>query len=265
MIWQVEVFAINCRLELIQVKQIYKYLDFDYPDASGTRTGKLLNDQAVKEENARKALSILDSQKKQNLIKCFKENYIIFPISGEDASPVSWFHKNLNSQFLKPKPSADSRRLLAQAPAQPPSPQSFGDKTPGPKHTAPTPADKFFVPIHGPPAKNGGGGSESDTAAGNGSNSHSHTTIVVVVVVTALVTFFVALCLFIWCRKAFGGGSKLEHKDDRPLLSLSLSDASGTSFLKYLVLKFKFRYALGSLILISCGKFFRFFTQKLDL
>ncbi|XP_057528393.1 formin-like protein 5 isoform X2 [Amaranthus tricolor] len=225
----VEVLAINCRLELIQVKQIYKYLDFSNPDASGTRTGKRLNDQAVKEENARKAISILDSQKRQNLIKCFKENYIIFPISGEDASPVSWFHKKPNSQFLKLTHSVDSRRLLAQAPAQSPSPQSFGAKIPGPKHTAPTPADNFFNPIPVPPAKNGGGDSESDTAAGNGSNSHSHTTIVVAVIVTALVTFFVALCLFICCRKAFGGGSKLEHKDDRPLLSLSLSDAIGSS------------------------------------
>ncbi|XP_057540334.1 formin-like protein 5 [Amaranthus tricolor] len=224
----VEVLASSCSLELIHLKQTYKDIGFCNPDASGKRTEKCSIDQTVTEEDVWRVLGILDSQKMKSIINCFRENYIITPISGEDANPVSWFRKHLDYSFLKLNPTADSRRLLAQAPAGPPSPQSAGGKSSG-KRKAPPPVDKFFIPIPVLPTKNGGGDSEPVTTTGNGSKNNNHTTIVVAVVVTALVTFVAALCLFLCCRKAFGGGSNLEHKDDRPLLSLSLSEASGSS------------------------------------
>lgn len=245
-----EVLAISCRLELIHVNQIYKHLGYKYnkPDASGARTEPILNGQAaLTEEIVRKAVSILEPQKKNNLFKCFREHYLISPISGEEFSPIGWFHKNLNSKFLKLKPTADSRRLLAEAPslspspspspALAPSPRSSGAKRSAPKRKAPPPVDGFSVPILIPE-------SESDSTTDNGSNDHNRTTIVVAVVVTACVTFFAALIIFCCCRKAFGGGSKQEIKDDRPLLSLSSSDftAHGIIHLKYSLQSSNFIY-----------------------
>ncbi|KAL2920986.1 Formin-like protein 5 [Bienertia sinuspersici] len=234
----VEILANSCRLELIHVNQIYKDLGFSDPDTSGVGTEKSLNNQAaVTKDNVRKALSILEPQKKKSLFKCFRENYLISPVSGEEASPVSWFHKNLASKLLKLKPIADSRRLLAEAPrsARAPSPRSSGTKPPGSKRKAPPPADKFVIPMpvpnSSPVKRNRGDGSVSNSSADNNDEGHSQTTIIVAVVVTAFVTFFAALVLFFCCRKAFGGGPKLEHKDDRPLLSLSMSgdSANGSS------------------------------------
>lgn len=224
----VEVLAISCRLELLHVNQIYGDLGFNNPDASVARTGKNLNNQVFTKENVRKALSVLEPQKRKNLFKCFRENYLISPISGEDVSPVSWLYKNLDTQFPKLKPTADSRRLLAEAPSRAPSPRSSRSKGSGSKHKSPPPEDKFSIPFHVPDSPPGAD-SESDSAADNGSSGHSETTIIAVVVVTAVVTFLAALILFLCCRKALGGGSKLEHKDDRPLLSLSLSDQTASS------------------------------------
>uniref|UniRef100_A0A803MGY8 Formin-like protein n=1 Tax=Chenopodium quinoa TaxID=63459 RepID=A0A803MGY8_CHEQI len=86
----VEVLAISCRHELIHVNQIYKGLGFTEPDASGSKTGKILNSQALTENNVRKALSIIEPQKKNNIFKCFRDNFQISPISGEDASQVAF-------------------------------------------------------------------------------------------------------------------------------------------------------------------------------
>ncbi|GMH05697.1 hypothetical protein Nepgr_007537 [Nepenthes gracilis] len=52
--------------------------------------------------------------------------------------------------------------------------------------------------------------------------------VIVAIVITAVAVFFISAILFLFCCKAFRKGSGYEHKDDRPLLGLSLSDSAGS-------------------------------------
>ncbi|KAL9236362.1 hypothetical protein vseg_011042 [Gypsophila vaccaria] len=228
----VEVLENNCRLELIHLKRIYEDFGFRIPEAPRTTIGKRIRDQALPKENVQKALSVLDPQIKESLYKCLNDNYVVFPVSGEDVGPVDWLQKHLGNILHRSYPTANSRRQLAEAPAPAPKPARASSprpsSRPGPKRKAPTPPDTFVIPISVPRASP----SLNQDAADGGSdatenhNSSSQTTVIVAVVCTAVVTFLVATILFLCCRKAFGGGSGPDHKDDRPLLRLSMSEYS---------------------------------------
>ncbi|KAK9673987.1 hypothetical protein RND81_12G203400 [Saponaria officinalis] len=230
----VEILENNCRLELIHLKRIYEDFGFTIPEAPRTTTGKRIRDHALPKVDVQKALSILDPQIKQSLYKCLSDNYVVSPVSGEDLGHVDWLQKHLGNILHTSDPTVNSRRQLAEAPSPSPkparasSPRPSSRNRPGSKRKAPPPADTFLIPI---PVPRASPSLDKDTADGGSDttgdhHSNSQTTIIVAVVCTAVVTFIVAAILFLCCRKAFGGGTGLDHKDDSPLLRLSMSEYS---------------------------------------
>ncbi|KAG5255128.1 formin protein [Salix suchowensis] len=110
-----------------------------------------------------------------------------------------------------------------------PSPSPAPDLAPSPASTpnpSPSPQEPFFPHLTPPspreisPAGQISGPIEPD----NGKNNHK--TIVFAVVVTAGVTFVVAALFFLLCNKVCRRGPGARRNDERPLLSLSLSDYS---------------------------------------
>ncbi|KAH9610961.1 hypothetical protein KSS87_002501 [Heliosperma pusillum] len=205
----VEALVNNCKRELIHVKRIYEDLVLHIPQTLSTTTSKSIHDQALSEQNVQKVLSILDPQIKERLHRCLRENYDLSTISSTNMRPVGWLQKNPRHLLPTSNLRADSRRQLAEE--QP--------------RKSPPEVDTFVIPIPVPKA------SPSDTADGGSDTTKDHqsdgqTTIILAVVVTAVATSLVSVILFLCCHKALGGGSGLERKDDRPLLSLSMSDNS---------------------------------------
>ncbi|KAK4484412.1 hypothetical protein RD792_006991 [Penstemon davidsonii] len=70
--------------------------------------------------------------------------------------------------------------------------------------------------------------SENDSDVKPTSEKSSNEVVIIAVTITACVTFIFALLLFICCRKCCGNGSGRSRNDERPLLSLSLSDYSSS-------------------------------------
>ncbi|KAJ6752200.1 hypothetical protein OIU85_002605 [Salix viminalis] len=125
--------------------------------------------------------------------------------------------------------SSQSPRPSASAGSPSPSPSPAPDLAPSPASTpnpSPSPQEPFFPHLTPPspreisPAGQISGPIEPD----NGKNNHK--TIVFAVVVTAGVTFVVAALFFLLCNKVCRRGPGARRNDERPLLSLSLSDYS---------------------------------------
>ncbi|KAJ8435493.1 hypothetical protein Cgig2_033232 [Carnegiea gigantea] len=223
----VEELAVNCRLELIYLKRIYEDLCFNIPNAPGTGTRKTSNEQTImEEENTKKAFSMLHPQIKQNLFKCVRESCVVHSNYGEDVNPSSWRHEQLESILQKSNPTIEPRMHPAEAipPSRLPSPASLyrlsGRRHPSLKVNAPlTSGDMLSVHIRAD--------SEPKVAPGDHMKA-----IIISCVVTALSTLSLATILFVCCRKVLDGGSGVDSKDEKPLLSLSMTEYSSTGSLE---------------------------------
>lgn len=238
-----QVLAASCRVELVRLKQIYEDLGLGIHNAPSINTQAAPDDQALAEEEVKKAFRNLHPLIKESLFRCLRENHHTHPVSGEDVSPGSWYRKNLESLLPKSNTAAGSRRYLAEAPS--PSESSAPSPAPG---ISPAPAksvkaseskggskgkdshsgDEFVIPIpipKTPPGKEKGGVDSISNAKSDNKGGGSHTTLIIAIAATAAATFVIAILLFICCRKACGGAADSEHKDDRPLLSLSMSES----------------------------------------
>lgn len=253
-----EVLAANCGLELRHLKQVYEDLGFSVHHTPSTHTISL-DDQALVEENVKRALSNVHPQIKESLFKCLCENRHIRPVSGQDGVPGNLYQKNLESVLLK----ANSRRYMAEAPSPRKSSGSTKSRAPAPakspasaKSPAPAPSrasaksdkesgskgspskdkdkakgkdtgDELVIPIpvDGKDKDSEGSGSKSN-AESDDKSGHSSTTLIIAMAATAGAVVVVVILLVICCRKCCGKSAGSEHKDDRPLLSLSMSDYS---------------------------------------
>lgn len=225
------------------MKRIYEDLGLGIHNAPSINTQAAPDDQALAEEEVKKALRNLHPLIKESLFRCLRESHHTHPVSGEDVSPGSWYQKNLESLLPKSNTAAGSRRYLAEAPS--PSESSAPSPAPG---ISPAPAksvraseskggskgkdshsgDEFVIPIpipKAPPGKEKGGADSRSNAKSDNKGGGSHTTLIIAIAATAGATFVIAILLFICCRKACGGAADSEHKDDRPLLSLSMSES----------------------------------------
>ncbi|GAB2284642.1 hypothetical protein Dimus_019094 [Dionaea muscipula] len=215
----------KCRLELIKLKEVYAGLGFSTLDISGIFDGDTPVEQALTQENVQKALTILQSLVGKNPLDCLREEYIVLPVSGEEVSSTKWYLEHLKPLFSKLDTSTDLRQHLArellERTAKPPSSApSRGSSSSHSSRPASPPAP--------PPPK-------SSSVKKSNSQSSNHEAVVTAVVVTAVLTFFISVVLFLCCRKAFRKGSGFDYKDDRPLLSLSLSESLGSSGKPYVV------------------------------
>ncbi|CAJ1978720.1 unnamed protein product [Sphenostylis stenocarpa] len=134
----------------------------------------------------------------------------------------------------EPSPAPSSEP--SPAPSSGPSPAPSSEPSPAPSPHAPTPhhlpgllqpsfAPTSFFPKLTPPAASDISAPPSSDILKQENNHSNKKTVVLAVVITALVTFIAAALLFLcWSRYRKTGHVRLN--DDRPLLSLSMSDYS---------------------------------------
>ncbi|XP_062077835.1 formin-like protein 5 [Humulus lupulus] len=237
---------LNCKLDLIHLKEAVKVPDLGLPDEIPSNfNGFNPEIWSLAKENIQKTISFLHPQVKQTLLDCLQKHNLLFRVSGEEVGSKIWYPKYLESLFPRdyvPRRvlAFESLQSIAGAPAPAPAVES-PLPSPGPalspsqlpsSDPPASPNTPFFPPINnnpnlkGPPAENSSADPNSGSNVGKDKKSKSKRSVVIAVAVTASVTFVIVALLFLCCGGYCGTGSKVRRNDERPLLSLSLSDFS---------------------------------------
>lgn len=217
---QAELLRDRCMHELLHAQKTLQDLEFHFVDET-----KLLNDRMSRTK-------ILFTQVNQILVDCARAKNPVRGDGGEEKSSDSWYLR-----LLYNLPWSSTRRMLAETPGDAPAPSPMVS-SPSPAPSIPIavpPAVPFFpnVSISDLPPPTAGEQTSSGASDAHSSNrKSSKRAIIIAVVVTAFVTFAIAALFFLFCCKCSRTGRK---NDERPLLSLSLSDYSiGTMSFPYL-------------------------------
>ncbi|GAA0159186.1 hypothetical protein LIER_16023 [Lithospermum erythrorhizon] len=220
----------NCRLELICGKEGFKELNFFVPEELYSRSQTYSNSISSNKLDIEEVLTVCHPKVQQTLLSCSRKKNLMFLISGEDTSPKTSFTSSLEFLFAK---RGDRRELSENfGPAPAPSPAL---ESPSPSPLVQDPEVKSpGSPSHFFPVLNNSGVQPSvdgqapaslspDLLRSNGKSNHK--TVVVAVVVTAVATFCLAAVIF-FCYFRVCSSTSGRKNDERPLLSLSLSDYS---------------------------------------
>lgn len=237
----VELIRANCRLELSHSNEAVEDLKLDV-----TEDKIPLDSRLSGQERILKSLSILDPHVEETLLDCIRKKSIVFAVSGEESHTKNWYTKYLESIF--PSRDAFRRRKLVEASAPSPSRSlSVSPPVPGPSpssgrvpshsrvpSTQGVPGTPFFPRDFNDPSTVSNTDPSPDSASvTSDKKTNSNRTVVIAVVVTATVTFFIVALLFLCYNRVCGGGG-VGQNDEKPLLSLSLSDySSGASHRPY--------------------------------
>ncbi|XP_022716970.1 formin-like protein 5 [Durio zibethinus] len=254
----VELLWITCRQDLNGLKEAFEdpklHLLEEIPSSTNDINTKpsSTNDintkcRSLAKENIQKLINVLHPQLKQALSDCIRKNNLLFQVSGEDSGFKNWYNRYFESLFRWP--DIPRRTLATQSiavapalnlgpspspspspsPAPAPSPASESpDFIPNPLQSPaslpsplPRPSQQAASPINDPLDNLSPPNRDSESKGTDNSK-----TIIVACVVTAVVTSVVAaLFFFLCCRR----DSEAKQNDESPLLSLSLSDFSGSS------------------------------------
>ncbi|MCL7052264.1 hypothetical protein MKW94_024994 [Papaver nudicaule] len=227
----VENLWINCRLHKMQVQETYDRFDFCFPEdfPIGSDSGN----QVLTKQSLHEAINLLPPEMKQDLLDCLQKHSIACQMSGEDDDSDTWYTK-----YLQPvlEWSVATRRFLAAdslvigASAAPsPSPGAQSSRN-GPSRSPGHSLGKQIVsPSSSKALRSDGAHSPKKPQSKSSSQSkkqNNQKSIAVAISVTAATTFIFAALLFCCyqkCRRSYSGDGL---KDDRPLLTLSLSDFS---------------------------------------
>ncbi|XP_024960648.1 formin-like protein 5 [Cynara cardunculus var. scolymus] len=211
----------NCGTELMHLIESFQDLQ------SSSNFDRTL----LEHERILKSLAFQDLQIKKTILDCLRDKSVGFLESGEDKHPRKWFMEFLeyfSEYFSSGISNARRIRRLAEAdsPVSSPSPSPSPSPAEAPSIRKP-PSPPFFPKLND--SSSGKDAAESPLDSGSKSqsssgNNGSHRKIIIAVVVTATVTFFLAAVLF--CCYTRICGNRRGQNDDRPLLSLSLSDYS---------------------------------------
>ncbi|GKV45770.1 hypothetical protein SLEP1_g52817 [Rubroshorea leprosula] len=230
----------GCRQDLIDLKKDFEVpylcLQEEKPDCPGMIDMK---SESLAQENIQKLIDVLHPQLKQTLLDCIRKKNLLDLVSGQESNPKISYTKYLESLLLRH--DAFRRNSAAQSNADihtssqaaapglstlSPSSKPFRD----PKSHRLAAHKKNSIPT---PQDSSSGTSADDYYSDSSSNvqetvEDSDRKIIVAVVVTAVVTF-VAAALLLCCIIH----STDKRNDEKPLLSLSLSDYSGSSYASY--------------------------------
>ncbi|XP_040986357.1 formin-like protein 5 [Juglans microcarpa x Juglans regia] len=251
----VEVLWINCRQDLIHLREAVKDLNLCFLDEKFNSANDINSRfQSLAKENIQKIISVLHPQLKRTLLDCLRKNNILFHVSGEEGGSKIWYAKYLGSLYTRP--NAPRRHLGAELlqisetpspapavgppissptpspdPAPSPAPVPFSSPAPNPQSPAVSPGVPFFPPNFSnstfqSSANDSFSGSPSNSNVQENKQSNSHKSVVIAVAVTASVTFVVVALFFLCYTKVCSKGSRARRNDERPLLSLSLNDFS---------------------------------------
>lgn len=260
---------VNCRLELLHANGAVE----DVEESSGSH--EILSNRRRLTKNKEKHVNILHQFTKEALVRCLVKKNLLFLISGEEKHLPTWYTRC--TDFLFSWYSAPTRRELLQfgdAPAPAPSPNSAktsSSETPNSTPPARPPSKPFFPRDYNDSSKSSAPSDHSSTSQNATSDVHSNKrksnrkTVLVAVLVTAAVTFVVVALFFICYCKVCGAGSRKGRNDERPLLSLSMSDYSvGIYTVPYFSCIYKYVYVLilafGVLMFLRLQSF-SFITQ----
>ncbi|XP_047340470.1 formin-like protein 5 [Impatiens glandulifera] len=189
---------------------------------------------------------------KQRFLECLRRNNIPVLSSGEDESwPKHWYigfvefvgpqsnHRRFLQNLipiLTPSPSPSPSPSLSPSPSPSidhelaPSPSSSGSELPV---SPPSPRSRrsppFFPPNFSSPDIQPSVGADSSPTSAPNKPDGGNRAVVIAVVVTATVTFAVVGMIFLCYTRICMTGSAGPLNDDRPLLSLSMSDYSAAS------------------------------------
>ncbi|XP_059662540.1 formin-like protein 5 [Cornus florida] len=243
-----ELLWANCRLELIHAKEAVEDLESYVPEEKSSSSNKIiLESRSLTKENIQKFIGVLHPQVKRTLLGCLRKKNILPVVTGEESGSKNWYTKYVES--LLARPDSPSRRELVQslakapasAPAPAPSPAvlspapSSRPQVPSSQRPAASPAQPFFPSNVNDsslqPTAGGHSSASTDSATTVQSNKKNsiHKPVIIAVVVTAAVTFVIMVLLFLCYTKTCRTGSGAGRNDERPLLSLSLSDYSNGS------------------------------------
>ncbi|KAI4388330.1 hypothetical protein MLD38_000667 [Melastoma candidum] len=222
----VESLWMHCRAELIHLKEIVEDLNLcqsagphDHPIAYYSEC------ESLSMENIWQFSDLLHPQMKICIVDSLSKSGTSFPVWGDDDTK-KWFAGSLAAE------SVSERRYLAGN-SHTPSPED-PDEEQIPDDPASSPDEILYSPdfldsSSPPPPGHSVKTTKSHDSHSSTSNKQSgQDTVVVAVVVTAVVTFLVAAILFLCCCRVCANGHA-GRNDERPLLSLSLSDYSGGS------------------------------------
>jgi len=215
---------------LIQLKEADENLNFCFPEETFNGASELRSKGwSVSKENIQKLIKVPQPQLKETLLDCIRKDNHLFHVSGDEGGADNYHTRH-----------AVARRNLLQIISEPPapvpvvgspfpSPSPSPDLAPSPASTPnsiPSPQEPFFPHLTPPPPSPSENSSSSQTSGPiEPDNGNNHKT-VIAVVVTAGVTFIVAALFFLLCTKVCWRGPGARRNDERPLLSLSLSDYS---------------------------------------
>ncbi|XP_042482252.1 formin-like protein 5 [Macadamia integrifolia] len=257
---------IKCRSDLMHLKEANENFDL-FRLKERARGSSEVKSEAWSPGKGRlqKAINVLPPQTKQTLLGCLRTKNHLSHISGDAKGSRNGYKKHLGSLSGWPhssrqhRGSGESSRLhkgnevlqnirvtpafappvdppaYSPAPTSDPSPAS--PRAPDPEHPVEPPTKPFFPPSSGvsspSPSTIDHSSAIPDLVPQLPSQKHnsSQKTVVVAVVATAVGTFAFAAMVFSCYRKCHrnNGVSKDGQKDDRPLLTLNLSDLSGGS------------------------------------
>lgn len=225
-----ELLWVHCWVDLINAKGALEDLQlYAAEEKSGVDTSIGSSSTLLSEEDTQKPVHVLNPEVNR-ILDCLRQKNLPSLIYGEEGGSKNWYTKYL--EFFSARTDAPRRRHLLQSPASAPAPSpSVGSPAPSPSPSpTPSPSDSQLaaqspspvVPFSTPTFS---ASNLQPTADGQKNTKNSNRKpVVVAVVVTATLSFVFAAFLFFCycCRKRSGGG----RNDERPLLSLSLSDYS---------------------------------------
>ncbi|KAL7218101.1 hypothetical protein ACSBR2_011387 [Camellia fascicularis] len=207
---------VHCEVELLNAEEAAEDLELYVPEEKyGINNGIISSSTLLAKEDIQKAILVLHPQGKRTLLDCLRKNNIPYLVSGEESHTKNWYTKYL--EFLFARTDAHRRRQLLQSFA--PAPAS-----------APTVESPKLKPVSSiskvPDSVRSSATPNSATITQSNKQESIHQAVVIAVVVTAAVTFvFTALVFSCYYRSHTGLG----RNNEKPLLSLSLSDYSGSS------------------------------------
>ncbi|KAJ6894467.1 formin-like protein 5 [Populus alba x Populus x berolinensis] len=241
-----ELLCIICKVDLIRLKEAGGN-NFFSPEETFSGADELSSEGwSMAKENSQRLIKVLHPQLKETILDCIRKNSYLFHVSGDEGGADIYHSTSLNSLFHR---HAGARRNLLQSIAEAPAPApAVGSLIPSPApapdlalspvstpNPAPSPQELFFTRPSPPPPSlsedsSGGPASVPNIDPDNGKNNNK--TVLIAVLVTAAVTFVLAALFFLFCTKVCRRGSGARRNDERPLLSISLSDYSVGSTLK---------------------------------
>ncbi|XP_027353968.1 formin-like protein 5 [Abrus precatorius] len=252
----VKILWTNCQEDLFHLMKEVEDCDLWLSQELSGHTNKINSEiQPLKRADIQKLISACQPQFEENFLHYLEKNNLPLPISrGEDDSKILHV-SHLGSLFSRSNvPRRNFGRVLLQHISEPPSPgPAVGSPTPSltpspepslapssepslaPSPLAPAPLvpspqhphlspSTFFPKLTPPAASEISSPPSSDINKQEDKHSNKRT-VVLAVVITALVTFIAAALLFLCCSGYCKTG-RARLNDERPLLSLSMSDYS---------------------------------------